>query len=144
MKRVNDEVRCALLMHVESPTSPHNNVVKSAENLMKVSRHIDKVLNEKTVEEVRKNRLRLTTTIESVRWLSLQACAFRGHDESSASNNRGNFLEMIRLMGETECWHWWCCLGKSSEKCKVYLANYSKRDFAYSCEQSEEKDLWRS
>jgi hypothetical protein len=66
---------------------------------MKVSRHIDKVLNAQTVEEVQKNRLRLTTTIESVRWLSLQACAFRGHDESSASNNRGNFLEMIRLMG---------------------------------------------
>ena len=39
------------------------------------------------------------TTIESVRWLSLQTCAFRGHDESSASNNRDNFLEMIRLMG---------------------------------------------
>jgi len=57
------------------------------------------VLNAQTVEEVQKNRLRLMTTIESVRWLNLQACAFRGHDESSASNNRGNFLEMIRLMG---------------------------------------------
>ncbi|XP_061948260.1 uncharacterized protein LOC133671506 [Populus nigra] len=66
---------------------------------MKVRRHIDKVLNAQTVEEVQKNRLRLMTTIESVRWLSLQACAFRGHDESLASNNRGNFLEMIRLMG---------------------------------------------
>jgi hypothetical protein len=98
-KRVNDGVRCALLMHVGSLTSPHNNAVKSAEDLMKVSRHIDKVLNAQTDEEVQKNRLRLTTTIESVRWLSLQACAFRGHDESSASNNRGNFLEMIRLMG---------------------------------------------
>jgi len=86
-------------MHVGSLTSPHNNAVKSAEDLMKVSRHIDKVLNAQTDEEVQKNRLRLTTTIESVRWLSLQACAFRGHDESSASNNRGNFLEMIRLMG---------------------------------------------
>eukprot|EP00258_Populus_trichocarpa_P037857 XP_024453876.1 zinc finger MYM-type protein 1 [Populus trichocarpa] len=98
-KRVNDGVRCALLMHVGSPTSPHNNAVKSAEDLIKVSRHIDKVLNAQTVEEVHKNRLRLMTTIESVRWLSLQACAFRGHDKSSASNNRGNFLEMIRLMG---------------------------------------------
>jgi hypothetical protein len=37
-------------MHVGSLTSPHNNVVKSAENLMKVSRHIDKVLNAQTVE----------------------------------------------------------------------------------------------
>ncbi|XP_061961550.1 uncharacterized protein LOC133682280 [Populus nigra] len=98
-KRVNDGVRCALLMHVGSPTSPHNNAVKSAEDLMKVSRHIDKVLNAQIVKEVQKNQLRLMTTIESVRWLSLQACAFRGHDESSASNNRGNFLEMIRLMG---------------------------------------------
>ncbi|XP_034897677.1 uncharacterized protein [Populus alba] len=98
-KRVNDGVRCALLMHVGSPTSPHNNAVKSAGDLMKVSRHIDKVLNAQTVEEVQKNRLRLMTTIESVRWLSLQACTFRGHDESSTSNNRGNFLEMIRLMG---------------------------------------------
>jgi hypothetical protein len=40
--------------------------VKSAEDLMKVSRHIDKVLNAQTVEEVQKNWLRLTTTIESV------------------------------------------------------------------------------
>eukprot|EP00258_Populus_trichocarpa_P022501 XP_024438520.1 zinc finger MYM-type protein 1 [Populus trichocarpa] len=87
-KRVNDGVRCALLMHVGSPTSPHNNAVKFAEDLMKVSRHIDKVLNAQTVEEVQKNRLRLMITIESVRWLSLQACAFRVHDESSASNNR--------------------------------------------------------
>jgi hypothetical protein len=51
-KRVNDGVRCALLMHVGSPTSPHNNAVKSAKDLMKVSRYIDKVLNAKTVEEV--------------------------------------------------------------------------------------------
>ena len=43
--------------------------------------------------------MRLTTTIESVRWLNLQAYTFRGHDESSASNNRGKFLEMLRLMG---------------------------------------------
>jgi len=61
----NDGVRCALLMHMGSPTSPHNNVVKSVENLMKVSRHIDKVLNAKTIEEVQKSWLRLTTTIKS-------------------------------------------------------------------------------
>ena len=38
------------------------------------------------------------TTIESVRWLSLQAYTFRGHDESSTSNNQGNFVEMVRLI----------------------------------------------
>ena len=52
LKRVNDGVRCALLMHVGSSTSPHNNVVKSAEDLMQVSRHIDKMLNAQTVGEV--------------------------------------------------------------------------------------------
>ena len=65
-KRVNDGVRCALLMHIVSPTSPHNNVVKYVEDLMKASRHIDNVLNAKTVEEVQKNQLRLTTRIECV------------------------------------------------------------------------------
>ena len=44
-KMVNDGIRFALLMHVGSLTSPHNNAVKFAEDLMKVSRHIDKVLN---------------------------------------------------------------------------------------------------
>ena len=67
--------------HVGGPTSPHNNVVQSVEGLRNVARHIDKVINAQTSEEIQKNRLRLKATIESVRWLSLQACAFRGHDE---------------------------------------------------------------
>jgi hypothetical protein len=65
-KRVNDGVRYVFLMHMRSPTSPHNNAVKSAKDLMKVNRHINKVLNAQTVEEVQKNRLRLTTIIENV------------------------------------------------------------------------------
>ena len=56
-------------------------------------------MNSQSLEEVRKNRLRLKATIESVRWLSLQACALRGHDESSTSRNRGNLIEMVKLMG---------------------------------------------
>ena len=54
-KRVSDGVRYALLMHVKSLTSPHNNAMKSAEDLMKGNKHIDKVLNAKTIEEVQKN-----------------------------------------------------------------------------------------
>ncbi|XP_059635401.1 uncharacterized protein LOC132277574 [Cornus florida] len=30
------------------------------------------------------------------RWLNYQACAFRGHDESLQSSNRGNFIEMVK------------------------------------------------
>ncbi|CAH9096781.1 unnamed protein product [Cuscuta europaea] len=44
------------------------------------------------------NRLRVMTSIDVVRWLASQECALRGHDESSSSKNRGNFLEMISLL----------------------------------------------
>ena len=44
----------------------------------------------------RHNRLRLTTSIECARWLAFQACAFRGHDESLDSKDRGNFIELIK------------------------------------------------
>ena len=98
-KRVNDNQRCSFLVHVGGPNSPHNKAVKSLEGLQNVTRHIDKVMNSQSLEEVRKNSLRLKATIESVRWLSLQACALRGHDESSTSRNRGNLIEMVKLMG---------------------------------------------
>ncbi|XP_057464029.1 uncharacterized protein LOC130753881 isoform X2 [Actinidia eriantha] len=92
--------RCVLLNHVGGHTSPHNNAVQSVEGLRNVGRHIDKVINAQSAEEIQKNRLRLKATIESVRWLSLQACAFTGHDESPDSKNRGNLIEMIKLMGK--------------------------------------------
>ncbi|TYI36023.1 hypothetical protein ES332_A03G114400v1 [Gossypium tomentosum] len=44
------------------------------------------------------NRLRLKTSIDVVRWLSFRGCAFRGHDESLGSKNRGNFLELLSLL----------------------------------------------
>ena len=45
-----------------------------------------------------KNRLHLKTSMDAIRWLSFQTSAFRGHDESSKSQNRGNFLEMVELL----------------------------------------------
>ena len=49
-------------------------------------------------EKIRKNQLRLKTTIDVVRWLTYQACALRGHDESSTSKNQGNFRELLKLL----------------------------------------------
>ncbi|XP_074370625.1 uncharacterized protein LOC141711835 [Apium graveolens] len=57
------------------------------------------VINRQSLEEIKKNRLRLRATIEAVRYLSLQACALRGHDELSTSRNRGNLIEMIKVFG---------------------------------------------
>ncbi|XP_073290429.1 uncharacterized protein [Primulina huaijiensis] len=99
-KRVNDGDRCTFFMHIGCNTSPHNNAVQYLDNLMNIPRHIDKVINAQSSEETQKNRLRLTATIESIRWLTLQACTFKGHDESPSSNYRGNFIEMINFIGK--------------------------------------------
>lgn len=74
-KRVNDNERCAFLVHIGGCNSPHKKALKSLEGLKNVTRHIDKVINSQSLEEIKKNRLRLRATIEAVRWLSLQACA---------------------------------------------------------------------
>ena len=41
-------------------------------------------------------KARITIMIGIAKFLLLQALAFRGHDESSGSNNIGNFLEMLK------------------------------------------------
>ncbi|KAK1395010.1 Repressor of the inhibitor of the protein kinase-like protein [Heracleum sosnowskyi] len=98
-KRVNDNERCAFLVHIGGSNSPHKKAIKSLEGLKNVTRHIDKVINCQSLEDVKKNRLRLRATIEAVRYLSLQACALHGHDESSNSRNRGNLIEMVKTFG---------------------------------------------
>jgi hypothetical protein len=40
----------------------------------------------------------LKTSIDCVRYLAAQGCAFRGHDEGHNSKNRDNFLESIKLV----------------------------------------------
>ncbi|XWS59289.1 hypothetical protein CRYUN_Cryun08bG0108800 [Craigia yunnanensis] len=64
------------------------------------SQHINKVMHAQTKEEKEKNRLHLSTSIISVRWLALQGCVFRGHNESSSSSNRGNFLELVKAFAK--------------------------------------------
>ncbi|TYI77909.1 hypothetical protein E1A91_D06G174300v1 [Gossypium mustelinum] len=67
-------------------------------NLMNQAQHIEVSLYRQTTQQILANRLRLKTSIDVVRWLSFQGCAFKGHDESSRSKNRGNFLELLLLL----------------------------------------------
>ncbi|XVF87322.1 hypothetical protein PTKIN_Ptkin18bG0111000 [Pterospermum kingtungense] len=62
------------------------------------SQHIDNVMRVRSSQQVSDNRLRLKTSIETVRWLAKQACVFRAHDESGYSSNRGKFLEMVKFL----------------------------------------------
>ncbi|XP_074326913.1 uncharacterized protein LOC141664857 [Apium graveolens] len=99
-KRVNDNERCLFFVHIGGDNSLHKKAVKSLEGLTDITRHIDKVINRQSLEEINNNRLRLRATIEVVRYLNLQACALRGHDESSTSRNRGDCKYCI-LVDET-------------------------------------------
>ncbi|CAL8121881.1 unnamed protein product [Prunus armeniaca] len=58
--------------------------------------NIEEVVEKQSNQQVMDNRLRLTITIEGIRYLTNQALAFRGHDESIGSSNRGNFVEIIK------------------------------------------------
>jgi hypothetical protein len=40
----------------------------------------------------------LKTSIKSIRHLAYQGCAFRGLNEGPDSKNRGNFLELLKLV----------------------------------------------
>jgi hypothetical protein len=53
------------------------------------------VWSEKSSEREEKYKARLLIILGIIRFLLLQALAFHGHDESSSSSNKVNFLEML-------------------------------------------------
>ncbi|XP_016648952.1 PREDICTED: zinc finger MYM-type protein 1-like [Prunus mume] len=63
-------------------------------DLKNSTHHIDRVVQ--PPQEVAKNRLSLTTTIEAIRYLANQGMTFRGDDESHDFSNRGNFIELVK------------------------------------------------
>ena len=95
------EKNCAFLVHVGSePCSHHNNAVAECQAILNQPNHIENIVEVITEREKERNRLRLKTSIAAVKWLTFQSCAFRGHDETPQSKNRGNFIEMIKLLAE--------------------------------------------
>ena len=98
-KKVKNGINCPLIRHEgKDPNSPHKIVVKCCEDLKNYSRHINKLIEKQKSKELENNRLQLKTSIECARWLAFQACAFRGHNESLDSKNRGNFIELIKFI----------------------------------------------
>ena len=93
------EKKCAFLTHMgQDSNSAHNFAVRCFVNLKNNMGHIEKVMVRQNEKVVLASRLRLKVSIDSIRWLTFQACAFRGHDESLESLNQGNFLQMIKLL----------------------------------------------
>ncbi|XP_008232023.1 PREDICTED: zinc finger MYM-type protein 1-like [Prunus mume] len=65
-------------------------------SLKNSSLHIENVVDKQSRQQVIDNQLRLTITIEGIRYLANQALAFRGQDEFVDSSNRGNFVEILK------------------------------------------------
>ncbi|KAL5802911.1 hypothetical protein ACOSQ4_031216 [Xanthoceras sorbifolium] len=83
-KRINCKGKCPFWKHEGGHNSLHMFAVQSWDNLKDPSRHIDTVMS-------------TVTSLETMKLLAMQGCAFRGHDESIDSTNRGNFIEIIKL-----------------------------------------------
>ncbi|XP_066384574.1 uncharacterized protein [Miscanthus floridulus] len=74
--------------------------------------HIDKW----SEEELRLYKKRLTYSLRCIKFLLRQGLAFRGHDESEESSNRGNFIELLKF------------LAGNSEEVNKYVLNNAPAD----------------
>jgi hypothetical protein len=78
----------------------HNTTMKRCDNLLKPGQSIGNIFNKQTNVAKEEHLIRLKTSIKVVRYLLHQGLAFRGHDESEESTNRGNFKELVKLLAE--------------------------------------------
>ncbi|KAL6521278.1 hypothetical protein OROGR_017847 [Orobanche gracilis] len=84
-----------LALHVGDVNSFHNRAFKNCEDLMRQDRSIVVAFHKHSDTAKNEYRVRLNASIDACRYLLNQALPFRGHDKSL---NRGNFLEMIKLI----------------------------------------------
>ncbi|XP_042022893.1 zinc finger MYM-type protein 1-like [Salvia splendens] len=81
--------------HVGAVNSCHNNARIQLEAFQDQRNSVASILRSNTREKEVAYRVRLTTSLNVTRFLLKQGLSFRGHDESSDSSNRGNFLELL-------------------------------------------------
>ncbi|EOA25911.1 hypothetical protein CARUB_v10019292mg [Capsella rubella] len=86
--------------HIGGTSSFHNCVVEKCDNLMKQAQSIKHALFKHNDVVKNEYRIRLTASIDASKYLLRQGLSFRGHDESEESANRGNFLELVKYIGE--------------------------------------------
>nr|KAJ0213080.1 hypothetical protein LSAT_V11C400193260 [Lactuca sativa] len=95
-KKVNDGKNCAFLKHIGC--SQHRNAVAFAKNLMNQEAHIENIIVKQNEAQYCRIVYDQKASIDTVRWLTFHACALRGNDESYNSKNRGNILQLLKLL----------------------------------------------
>ena len=86
--------------HVGKHNSAYNLAWKKCQDLMNQERHIEVAFETHSTQARKEYRMRLTATIDCIRFLLHQGLAFRGNDESSDSVNQGNFLQLLKFLSE--------------------------------------------
>jgi len=92
----------SILRHEVSKDHIHNylnlkNLEKNTSTVIDIIGEHGKLFKLRFNENVRLNRLCMEHIIDLVLFLAKQELAFRGHDESSNSINKGNFRELVEL-----------------------------------------------
>jgi hypothetical protein len=81
--------------HVGKVDSLHNKARKHCEDFRNQRQSVGHAMASGSKKHEEEYLNRITIMLSIVRFLLLQALAFRGHDESSTSCNKGNFLEFV-------------------------------------------------
>ncbi|KDO66460.1 hypothetical protein CISIN_1g0088141mg, partial [Citrus sinensis] len=80
--------------------SAHNKAKEKCEMLMNQNQYI-RTTYARHSDKYRSNyRAHMIATIDCIRFLLKQGLAFRGHDESRDSSNRGNFLKLLCFLAD--------------------------------------------
>nr|XP_028949212.1 zinc finger MYM-type protein 1-like [Malus domestica] len=74
--------------------------MQQAKDLMTQKQHIETFVIKQTDEARVNYHTLLNGALDCPRWLLRQGLAFRGHDESLKSSNRGNYIELMQFLAD--------------------------------------------
>ncbi|KAK4286432.1 hypothetical protein QN277_002989 [Acacia crassicarpa] len=90
-----------LYKHIGKVGSTYKLCFSAAKDLMNRNQHIDIVMSDISDKAKHDYRIRLNGSIQCIQYLIRQGLAFRGHDETDASMNQGNFVELVKFLCES-------------------------------------------
>ena len=86
--------------HAKGVNSAYNQAVKKSEDLFKEKQYIQSVLVKQSNKDKRDYRVQLNAIVDCIRFFLCRGLAFRGHDESQGSSDKGNFLKLLQFLGD--------------------------------------------
>ncbi|XP_023754831.2 uncharacterized protein LOC111903287 [Lactuca sativa] len=89
-----------LNQHVGGFKSGHNQAWSKCKDLLNNKQRVDVAFAKHSTQSSIDYDIRLDASIDCIRFLLRHGLAFRGHDESETSANRGNFIELLQFLAD--------------------------------------------